>query len=84
MKFNRPTEEQIRQRAHEIFVQHSFQPEQDVDNWLQAEYELMQLPVRKIAELKQIKPQQGKFTKALSLVSFVNLITSALTPHLKR
>jgi Protein of unknown function (DUF2934) len=51
MKFNRPTEEQIRSRAHEIFVQHGRKPGHDLDNWLQAEYELMPLPVRKIAEL---------------------------------
>ena len=78
MKFNRPTEEQIRQRAHEIFVQHGFQPEHDVDNSLQAEYELMQLPIRKIAELNPPKARQGKLAKALSLVSFVHLITNAL------
>ena len=83
MTFKHPTEEQIRQRAHEIFVQHGCQPEHDVDNWLQAEYELMQLPIRKIVELNPPKARQGKFTKALSLVSFVHLITSALTHHLE-
>jgi hypothetical protein len=51
MNFNRPTEEQIRSRAYEIFVQHGRKPGHDLDNWLQAEYELMPLPVRKIAEL---------------------------------
>ena len=51
MKFNRPTEEQIRSRAYEIFLQSGSQPGHDLDNWLQAEYELMPLPVRKIAEL---------------------------------
>ena len=41
MKFHRPTEEQIRSRAHEIFVQSGRQPGHDLDNWVQAEYELM-------------------------------------------
>jgi Protein of unknown function (DUF2934) len=84
MKFNRPTEEQIRIRAREIFLEHGSEPGHDVDNWLQAEYELMQLPVRKIAELNSPETKRGKVTKALSLVGFVHLITSALTHHLKR
>ena len=83
MKFNCPSEEQIRQRAHELSVQHGYQPEHDVDNSLQAEYELMQLPIRKIAELKQTKAQQASIAKALSLVSFVHLITNALAPPLR-
>ena len=74
MNFNRPTEEQIRQRAHEIFVQHGRQPGHDMDNWLQAEYELMQLPVRKIAEMEPPKVKQGKVNKA----SLVNLVHAAL------
>ena len=84
MKFNRPTEEQIRIRAGEIFLEHGRQPGHDMDNWLQAEYELMQVPIRKIAELHQSKAKQGKVAKALSLVSFVQLITNALAPHLRR
>ena len=84
MKFNRPTEKQIRIRAGEIFLKHGSQPEHDMDNWLQAEYELMQLPIRKIAELHQSKAKQGNVAKALTLVSFVHLITNALSQHLKR
>ena len=84
MKFNRPTEEQIRIRAGEIFLEHDSQPGHDMDNWLQAEYELMQVPIRKIADLPQSKAKQSKVAKALSLVSFVHLITNALAPHLRR
>ena len=84
MKFNRPTEEQIHIRAGEIFLEHGSQPEHDVDNWLQAEYELMQLPIRKISELDPPKAKRGKVVKGLSLVSFVHLITNALTLHLER
>ena len=70
MSFIRPTEEQIRQRAHEIFLQSGNQPGHDVDNWLQAEYDLMQLPVRKIAELEEPKMKRGILTKP-SLVGIV-------------
>jgi len=63
MKFNRPTEEQIRSRAREIFLQHGSRPGHDMDNWLQAENELMQLPVRKVAELESPKAKQSKATK---------------------
>jgi hypothetical protein len=63
MKFNRPTEEQIRSRAREMFLQHGSQPGHDLDNWLQAENELMQLPVRKFAELLEPKAKQGKAIK---------------------
>jgi hypothetical protein len=59
MKFNRPTEEQIRSRAHEIFLQHGSQPGHDLDNWLQAEYELMQWPLGRIARaLKATKDRR--------------------------
>jgi hypothetical protein len=47
MSFNRPTEEQIRSRAREIFFQHGSQPGHDMDNWLQAENELMPFNVRR-------------------------------------
>ena len=71
MNFIRPTEEQIRSRAHEIFLQHGSQPIDAIDDWLQAEYELMQLPVRKIAELEPSKTKRGKATKT-PLVSLVH------------
>ena len=74
MKTDRPTEEEIRQRAYEIFLQHGCQPGHDVDNWRQAEYELMQLPVHKIAELEPPKTKQGKVNKA----SLVNLVHAAM------
>ena len=87
MNFIRPTERQIRQRAHEIFLQRGSQPGHEIDDWLQAEYELMQLPVRKIAELEPPKTKQGKVSKA-SLVSFVHaallLGANELTHHLRR
>jgi hypothetical protein len=63
MTFNRSTEEQIRSRAYEIFVRSGSQPGHDMDNWLQAENELMPLPVRKFAELLEPKAKQGKAIK---------------------
>ncbi len=42
MKENRPTEEQIRRRAREIFLKNGSQPGHDLENWLQAERELTQ------------------------------------------
>jgi hypothetical protein len=86
MKVNRPTDQQIRQRAHEIFVEHGCQPGHEIDNWLQAEYELMQLPVRKIADLEPPKAKRGTTAKA-SLVSFVHaalLLGANAVPHLKQ
>ena len=37
-----PTEEQIRQRAHEIYLQRGCQDGLELDDWLQAEAELNQ------------------------------------------
>ena len=74
MVFNCPTEDQIRQRAHEIFLQHGSQSGHDVDNWLQAEYELIQLPVRKIAELAPPEAKQCNASKS----SLVNLVQTAV------
>ncbi len=81
-----PTEEQIRRRAYEIYLQRGCQPGHDRDDWLQAEYELMQLPIRKIAELAP--PRKGSRAAAhLSLVALVHaalLWGSAALPHLRR
>ena len=35
-----PTEEQIRNRAHEIYIESGRQPGTELENWLQAEKEL--------------------------------------------
>lgn len=60
---NHPTEEQIRARAYELFVECGRRHGHDEDDWLQAEYELRHLPVRKLAELKPpavMPPAAGK------------------------
>ena len=60
MKLNRPSEDQIRTRAREIFLQNGSQPGHDLDNWLQAERELMQSSGRPVKELEPPKAKQGK------------------------
>jgi len=61
MKDNRPTEEQIRRRAREIFLQNGSQPGHDLDNWLQAERELMQSSSRPRREFETSEVRQGRW-----------------------
>ena len=70
MKAQRPTHQEIAARAYQIFLERGCQHGHDRDDWLQAEYELMQLPVRKLAELPPPKQPQGK-TKWPSLITVV-------------
>jgi hypothetical protein len=72
MKTNRPTEKQIRTRAYELYLQHEGQHGHDRDDWLQAEYELMQLPIRKISQLPPPKPGTGG-AGARSLIGLVRM-----------
>ena len=60
MKLDRPTEEQIRTRAREIFLEHGSQPGRDVENWLQAERALMQSPAPRIFGVELPKAKQVK------------------------
>lgn len=52
MTVRRPSPEQIAARAYQIFLERGRVSGHDMDDWLQAEYELMQLPVRKLAEIE--------------------------------
>jgi hypothetical protein len=75
-----PTREQITKRAHEIFLERGSRPGQELDDWLQAEYELMQLPVRKIAELNPPTPTQGAKQTLVGLVHAAMVVgASSLT-----
>ena len=76
MNVNLPTEEQIRNRAYEIFVQHGCQPGHEVDDWLQAEYELTQLPVDKIVELEPPTNRKHKPGRK----TLVGVVRAALVP----
>jgi hypothetical protein len=62
MQVDRLTEAQIRARAYEIFLGRGGQHGHETDDWLQAEYELMQLPIEKIAQLDppKVKGPQGR------------------------
>ena len=81
-----PTHEQITQRAHEIFLERGAQPGREIDDWLQAEYELMQLPVSKIAEIAPADVSKGRI-RSSALVSLVQwaiiLSTSGITQFRK-
>jgi hypothetical protein len=70
MKKGGPTEARIRERAYQIFLERGAQPGHDIDDWLQAEYELMQLPIRKIAELSP-RDQKARAARTPALVALV-------------
>jgi hypothetical protein len=81
---NSPTEDQIRTRAYQIYLQRGAQSNHEIDDWLQAEYELMQLPIRRIAELHPPK-QEKKGMRKPALVSLVHaalFIGAEALPHL--
>ena len=69
-----PTEEQVRKRAYQIYLERGCQPGHEMDDWLQAQYELMQLPVKKIAELKPPKQTKNRAVQP----SLVVLVQSVL------
>ena len=47
----RPTERQVAARAYQLYLESGCQHGHDMDHWLQAEYELLHLPVRVLAIL---------------------------------
>jgi hypothetical protein len=79
-----PTHEQIAKRAYQICLERGSQPGYEIDDWLQAEYELMQLPVRKIAELEPSKRKNGSKMLLVSLVQAAVLLGAKALPHLKQ
>ena len=75
MQVKRPTETQIRVRAYEIFLERGGQPGHETDDWLQAEYELLQLPIEKIAELNPPKVKGAKDRKK----SVIHVVRAAMS-----
>lgn len=65
-----PTHEQIAERAQEIYVERGAKPGRELDDWLQAEYELMRLPVQKLAKMDAPKVTK-KLGRKLAVVSLV-------------
>ena len=64
----------IAARAYQIYLERGGQHGHDVDDWLQAEYELMQLPIRKLAEIGPPPARRG----SLGSKSVVTLVHAAL------
>ena len=60
------TSEQIAARAYQLYLERGRTNGYDLDDWLQAEYELMQLPVRKLAELAEMEPPKTTRGRAKS------------------
>ena len=58
MKINGPSEDEIRARAYELYIARKRKPGHDLDDWLQAEFELTHLPLR-VVHLKPIKARKG-------------------------
>ena len=69
-----PSHEEIAKRAYEIFLARGGAPGHDMDDWLQAQYELMKLPVREIAKLEP--PQESKHRGAKK--SLISLVRAAM------
>jgi hypothetical protein len=70
-----PTQEQIAARAYQLYLERGRNDGHATDDWLQAEYELRRLPVRKLAEIPSPAPRQDKSNKPIgkSLVEVVHL-----------
>jgi hypothetical protein len=85
-KFDCPDEEQVRIRAYQLYLERGGQPGHDRDDWLQAEYELMQLPIQKIAKLDATpaKKKQNRKMAIVSLVQVAMLLGAEALPHLNR
>jgi hypothetical protein len=76
MNIKLPTHQQISARAYQLYLERGRQDGHEIDDWLQAEYELMQLPVDKLAELEptQIPSVKGKGRKR----SIVEVVKAAM------
>ena len=70
----RPTQVEIAARAYQIYLNRGCAPGHADDDWLQAEYELMQLPLRKLAELEPPKTPQHMRRRR----SIIDLVRAAL------
>ena len=71
MNAPRPTADKIRRRAHQLDRDRGSAPGHEMDDWLQAEYELTQLPVRQLAK------HQNR-TGGLPVSPLVNLVQAAV------
>jgi len=62
-----PTQQELAARAYEIYRTNGSQPGHQLDDWLQAEYELRHLPLRLLAAEKPPRtPPGGSERKSIS------------------
>ena len=73
MTVQRPTPSQIAARAYQIYLERGRIAGHETDDWLQAEYELMQLPVRKLAEIEPAQILRDR-PKRKSIVDLVRAV----------
>jgi hypothetical protein len=74
MTYHRPTHQEVAARAYQIYLERGRVEGHEIDDWLQAEYEVMQLPVRKLAELEPQVTLRDKARKR----SIVDLVRAAM------
>ena len=84
-KFRYPSEDEVRARAYQLYMQRGGQHGHDADDWLQAEYELMQLPVQTIAKLDAPPPKRKQERKSalVHLVQAAMLLGAEALPHFR-
>jgi hypothetical protein len=72
MMAKHPTQQEVAARAYQIYLDRGRQDGHAVDDWLQAEYELIQLPLGEIAKLDApAAPRQRSASRKQSLVEVV-------------
>jgi hypothetical protein len=69
MMINLPDHAEIAARAYRIYLERGREPGHAMDDWLQAEYELMQLPIHKLADLSS-KPRTSR-SRGKNLIDIV-------------
>jgi hypothetical protein len=81
-----PTQEEISVRAYAIYLARGNQAGHEVDDWLQAEYELLQLPIHKIAEIDTAKFFSGTSKRTMlkrsAVVALVQVALALATTKL--
>ena len=68
MKVNGSSQEQIRARAFELYLERGAQPGHELDDWLQAEFELNHWPFR-VARLLPIEMRRNPLPRQRSPLS---------------
>jgi hypothetical protein len=58
MKVNNPSQDEIRARAFELYLEGGRRPGHELDDWLQAEFELTHRPLR-VAHLEPIRARRN-------------------------